>query len=249
MPLLDAGRHVWSILPDGVLPEKCPGLVWKNSLWHGRNFSSVTITTFMIFGVFLRIINKDFVLLALVLSVEDDKWFELKFTVMIYRFKATMRGNKQFLREYEISSSATLYDFHNFLIGDLAFSPDQLVIFRGVDKDGVVCSEYGLFDMGDGTIDNITLQECVRKGEIVFEYVYDIFNRRSMLITFTGESEEMPKESYPRLVSERGIRPDQFSSEHDTDEEFHATVKPSVADEPEDDYSDIPEENKEDDED
>ena len=105
------------------------------------------------------------------------------------------------------------------------------------------------FDMGDGTIDNITLQECVRKGEIVFEYVYDIFNRRSMLITFTGESEEMPKESYPRLVSERGIRPDQFSSEHDTDEEFHATVKPSVADEPEDDYSDIPEENEEDDED
>lgn len=154
---------------------------------------------------------------------------------MIYRFKATMRGNKQFLREYEIPSSATLYDFHNFLVGDLAFSPDQLVIFRGVDKDGVVCSEYGLFDMGDGTIDNITLHDCMDKGEIVFEYVYDIFNKRSMLISFIGETREQPKESYPRLVSERGIRPDQFSSEHDTDEEFHASVKPSSVDEPDDD--------------
>ena len=165
---------------------------------------------------------------------------------MIYRFKATMRGNKQFLREYEISSSATLYDFHNFLVGDLAFSPDQLVIFRGVDKDGVICSEYGLFDMGDGTLDNITLHECIMKGEIVFEYVYDIFNRRSMLIEFEGEVEELHKETYPRLVNERGIRPDQFSSEHDTDEEFHASVKSSASEEPEEEFDDIPEETAED---
>ena len=165
-----------------------------------------------------------------------------KHIVNIFRFKATMRGNRQFLREYEIQSSATLYDFHNFLIADLAFAPDQLVLFRGVDKNGKVCSEYGLFDMGDGTLDNIILADCIAKGEIRFQYIYDIFNNRYMMLEYVGEAEEFPRETYPRLVTERGTRPDQFSSEHDTDEEFHASVKHPAIEEPDEDFEDIPEE-------
>lgn len=135
-----------------------------------------------------------------------------------------MRGNKQFQREYEIKTTATLYDFHNFMVSDLAFAPDQLVIFRGADANGVIRSEYGLFNMGDGTIDAVSLQECVqKKGEVKFEYVYDIFNRRSMILELVGSEEEQPRAEYPRLVSERGTRPDQFSSEHDRDEEYHAS--------------------------
>lgn len=170
---------------------------------------------------------------------------------MVCHFKATLRGNKQFLREYEISGSVSLYEFHNFLVGDLAFAPDQLVIFRAADKDGVVRSEYGLFDMGDGTIDQITIDECLEKGEVLFEYVYDVFNKRSLVLEFTGKVEESPKETYPCLVSERGTRPDQFSSEHDKDEEYHATGKPSPDDDDDDDdLDDIPEpEEEEDDED
>lgn len=167
---------------------------------------------------------------------------------MIYRFKATLRGNKQFQREYEIKTTATLYDFHNFMVSDLAFAPDQLVIFRGADANGVIKSEYGLFNMGDGTIDAVSLQECVLKGEVKFEYVYDIFNRRSLILELVATEEEQPRAEYPRLVSERGTRPDQFSSEHDKDEEYHASGNAKDDDDDDLGMDDIPAEEEEDDE-
>lgn len=157
---------------------------------------------------------------------------------MVYRFKATLRSNKQFQREYEIRPSSTLYEFHNFLVMDLAFAPDQLVMFRASDRNGAVRSQYGLFDMGDGTIDNITLQDCEQKGEVIFEYVYDIFNRRSIILELVSHQEESAKFEYPRLVSEKGTKPDQFSSEHDRDDEYHASGNASVDEDELEDASD-----------
>ena len=122
-----------------------------------------------------------------------------------------MRGNKQFLREYEISPSATLYDFHNFLVGDLAFSPDQLVIFRGVDKDGVICSEYGLFDMGDGSMDEVTIEKVIKRGEKELHYVFDMNRRRYIRFDFIETCEPLARVSYPRLVAEKGRNPEQFA--------------------------------------
>ena len=61
------------------------------------------------------------------------------------------------MREYEVKGSTSLYSYSVYLINDLGFAPDQLVVFRALDKNGKVKKEYGLFDLGDGTMDSITI--------------------------------------------------------------------------------------------
>lgn len=134
---------------------------------------------------------------------------------MVYRFKASIDGNKIFMREYEIKGEASLYAFHRFLQNDLGFAPDQMVLFRGVSKAGKVKAEYGLFDLGDGTIDKVSVEKAAGKGEITLQYVYNTFKDKSIRLEFLGTEEPLSRRSYPRLVAERGRNPDQFSDDYD----------------------------------
>lgn len=134
---------------------------------------------------------------------------------MVYRFKASIDGNKIFMREYEIKGESSLYAFHRFLQNDLGFAPDQMVLFRGVSKGDKVKAEYGLFDLGDGTIDKVSVEKAVGKGEITLQYVYNTFKDKSIRLEFLGTEEPLSRRSYPRLVAERGRNPDQFSDDYD----------------------------------
>ena len=84
---------------------------------------------------------------------------------MIFKYKATIPESKTFVREYEVKSDMNLFKFNSFILNDLGFAPDQMVIFRGIDANGVLCSEYGLFDLGDGSMDKVTFADVVAKGE------------------------------------------------------------------------------------
>lgn len=139
---------------------------------------------------------------------------------MIYIYKASIPGSKVFMREYEIKSETTLYRLHDFLVDDLDFSPDQMVAFRGLDANGRIVSEYGLFDMGDGTMDMVTLQKTLAKGEESLLYVFDLRKDRVIKLTFIGETEQSPRASYPRLVAEKGHNPEQFGNGYDDMEQF-----------------------------
>ena len=134
---------------------------------------------------------------------------------MVDRFKATIDGNKIFMREYEVKGETSLYSFHRFLQNDLGFAPDQLVLFRGLSKDNKVKSEFGLFDMGDGPMDKVSVENAVKKGEITLSYVYETFKERSIRLEFLATEESLARRSYPRLVAERGWNPDQFSDNYD----------------------------------
>ncbi|MPM84349.1 hypothetical protein SDC9_131420 [bioreactor metagenome] len=139
---------------------------------------------------------------------------------MVYRYKATIPGNKIFMREYEMRDSASLYSCHTFLLNDLGFSPDQMVLFRALDKKGKVKKEFGLFDLGDGTMDSVSLLMLDRWGLSTLEYVYDMFKDRSLRLDLISTEEELPKRSYPRLVGERGKNPDQLSDNYDDFEQM-----------------------------
>ena len=138
----------------------------------------------------------------------------------IYKFRASIEGSKVFMREYEVKAGMTLYDFHDYLIGDLDFAPDQMVLFRGLDAVGNIKSEYGLFDMGDGSMDSITIEDLLAKKENLFLYVFDVRKDRSILFTFVEEVNEHPRASYPRLTAEKGRNPDQFAKRYDDMEQF-----------------------------
>ena len=154
---------------------------------------------------------------------------------MVYRYRASISGNKFFLREYEIRESMTLYSLHLFLQDDLGFAPDQRVMFKGISAGDEVEKEYGLFDFGDGTMDTVTLGQIHSMGLPVVEYLYDMFARRSIRLEFIGEEEEFAKRSYPRLVVEKGRNPDQFSDGYSDFEQLEVGDTLSA----EDDESDL----------
>ena len=145
---------------------------------------------------------------------------------MIYSYRATIPGNKIFMREYEVKGSTSLYSYSVYLINDLGFAPDQLVVFRALDKNGKVKKEYGLFDLGDGTMDSITIEQLVSQGLGSLEYVYDMFKDRALSLEVLSTGELFPKRSYPRLIAEKGKNPDQFSDNYDDFEQMLDTAEP-----------------------
>lgn len=122
---------------------------------------------------------------------------------MVYRYKVTIPGNKIFMREYEVKASTSLYSYSIYLVNDLGFAPDQLVVFRALDKKGKVKKEYGLFDLGDGTMDSVTIEELVKQGLGTLEYVYDMFKDRALLLEVLSREELLLKKSYPRLIAKK----------------------------------------------
>ena len=148
----------------------------------------------------------------------QNKYFNC--TKMIYKYRASIPGSKVFMREYEIKGETTLYRLHDFLVNDFDFSPDQMVAFRGMDEGERIRSEYGLFDMGDGSMDMITVEKTIKKGEVNLLYVFDLRNDRFIKLTLIGEAEESRRASYPRLVAEKGRNPEQFAKGYDDMDQY-----------------------------
>lgn len=147
---------------------------------------------------------------------------------MVYKYKASIPGSKVFMREYEIKGETTLYKLHDFLVNDLEFSPDQMVAFRGLDEVENLRSEYGLFDMGDGSMDMVTIEKTIKKGEVSLLYVFDLRKDRVIKLTLMGEVEESRRASYPRLVAEKGRNPEQFASKYDDLDQYSEPMNDSA---------------------
>jgi hypothetical protein len=131
---------------------------------------------------------------------------------MIYRLKTTIATSKTFLRIYEVKASQTLYDLHEHIQNDLGYAPDQMIEFRTLNKKGKQQHVYGLFDMGDGSIDNISLQALRQRDELRLLYVFDMRNDRAFLLDFMEEDEASPRKVYPLTIQEKGVAPDQFNA-------------------------------------
>ena len=93
------------------------------------------------------------------------------------------------------------------------FPQDQLVLFKAFDAVGEVSARYGIFDLGSGTIDEVTFADCRKKGENKFIYFYDTTNVKSVIVTFEGEGEQNRKNAlYPLLVETKGPNPIEFEN-------------------------------------
>lgn len=143
---------------------------------------------------------------------------------MILRYKATIPGNRIFMREYDIDARMSLYRLHEFLDRDLGFSPDQMTLFETVSSKGKLMRRIGLFDFGDGAMDMITVENTVSRDEHILRYVYNVNLDLYIELLLESESEYSPRNSYPMLVAEKGRNPDQFSAVYDDYDEFAATA-------------------------
>jgi hypothetical protein len=129
---------------------------------------------------------------------------------MVYKYRVTLAGIKGFYRVYEMSGETTLYAFHKQLRADLEFPQDQLILFKAFRADGCVQARYGLFDLGNGTVDAVTVAKSVKTGIASFLYFYDVPNRKSVIITFEG-TEDRPGGG-PVLVDTKGPVPAEFEN-------------------------------------
>lgn len=132
------------------------------------------------------------------------------FGFMVYQFRVTLSGIKGFYRVYRMDGGATLYEFHKQMRADMEFHQDQLIMFKALDKDGAVVARYGLFDLGAGTVDNISVEQTVKNGVTSFLYFYDVPNKKSVIVTL--ESEEEGQGPEPVLVDVKGPNPIEFEN-------------------------------------
>ncbi len=129
---------------------------------------------------------------------------------MVYKYRVTLAGIKGFYRVYEMSGETTLYAFHKQLRADLEFPQDQLILFKAFRADGCVQARYGLFDLGNGTVDAVTVAKSVKTGIASFLYFYDVPNRKSVIITFEGTEDR--RGGGPVLVDTKGPVPAEFEN-------------------------------------
>lgn len=138
---------------------------------------------------------------------------------MIQQIKVTIPESRKFVRVYEVRGDMDLFRFNAFILNDLGFSPDQMVMFEGYGEDGALAGEYGLFDMGDGSMDDVTFEDLAARGQNTLHYVFDLHNGRYMVITLEGEVPAGPMSAYPCLVSEAGPVLSQFEKLVEIEEE------------------------------
>lgn len=131
---------------------------------------------------------------------------------MILKYRVSLAGIKGFARVYALSSATTLYDFHKLLQEDLEFPADQLIQFKALDEVGGLVARWGMFDLGAGTVDAVSLAETLDKGVASFQYFYDVANRKSVIITLEGEIEPEPGLTCPSLLETKGPVPVEFEN-------------------------------------
>lgn len=127
---------------------------------------------------------------------------------MALLYRVTLTGIKGFYRVYKINGASTLYSLHRQLQSDLEFPLDQLILFKALDEQGNVVARYGLFDLGEGAVDDVSMDETRKKGIVSFVYFYDVASKKSVNITFDGETPEAAPS--PTIVEAKGPNPIEF---------------------------------------
>lgn len=129
---------------------------------------------------------------------------------MAYKYRVTLSGIKGFYRVYKMSAQSTLYAFHKQMRADMEFPADQLILFKALDAEGNVVARYGLFDLGDGAVDQVSMANTRAKGISSFVYFYDVTNRKSVIVTFEEETPEPA--GAPMLTDSKGPDPIDFEN-------------------------------------
>ena len=171
---------------------------------------------------------------------------------MVLRYRVTLSGIKGFYRVYNISPDASLYDFHKQMRSDMDFPQDQLILFKALDASGGVVARYGLFDLGSGTVDSVTMADTVAAGVVSFVYFYDVTNRKSVNITVEGEAEGVAVQpDFPQLAESKGPNPVEFENGYVAFEDLPDRQRylPGEADDDldDEDFDDEPEEDEDED--
>lgn len=125
-----------------------------------------------------------------------------------YRVRVSLPNIKGFARVYLLDSRNTLYAFHKQMLSDMEFPQDQMVLFKAFDAKGSLVARYATFDLGQGSIEHISIQHAINEGVTNFVYFYDTTNKKSVIITIEDQVSE--KTANPTLIESKGPVPEVF---------------------------------------
>ena len=155
---------------------------------------------------------------------------------MVFKLRVTLSGIKGFFRVYHVNGATTLYTLHKQIRSDLEFPQDQLIMFKGLDFEGAVVGRWGLFDLGSGTVDQISLEKAVKAGTDSFVYFYDVTNKKSVNIQVEGEAEGVKVlPDFPVLAETKGPNPIEFENGYVAFEDLPDTQRHLPGEEDDDD--------------
>lgn len=149
---------------------------------------------------------------------------------MAYVYRVTLSGIKGFFRVYKMSPSSTLYAFHKQMRADMGFPVDQPILFKALDAEGQAVAKYDLFGVCDGAADQITVASTIKNGIVSFIYYYDIPERKSVIVTFEGETPEPA--GAPVITDSKGPDPIEFENGYVAFEDLPADQRHVSEDEP-----------------
>jgi hypothetical protein len=135
---------------------------------------------------------------------------------MVFKFRLLSHEIKDFVRDIEIRSNQTFYDFHKAIQDDLNFDSSQIASFFQTNQLWEKEKEFILFDISDvpnnATIvmDRARLRDYVKDPKQRFIYTFDFFNERGLFIELVDTQEEAKYSDYPAVVFSKGVAPQQI---------------------------------------
>lgn len=177
---------------------------------------------------------------------------------MVYKFRLLSEEVKDFVRDIEIRSDQTFYDFHLIIQDDLGFDNSQIASFFLTNTKWEKIKEFTLFDMSDGKnntlipMDKAILKNFIENAKQRLIYVFDFFNERSFYIELVDMQKEVIYSDYPAVIFSKGNPPQQILfggttsnliTDFDTQSmDFSEDFSAVSADFPESEESEVPEE-------
>jgi hypothetical protein len=169
----------------------------------------------------------------------------------LYKYRVSLPGIKGFARVYLMSPETSLYAFHKAMRADMDFPLDQIVLFKAVTMAGEALARFSVKDLGQGTIDAVTLLDCHCQKWDHFHYFYDTTNRKSVLVDFVEEISSSMVLTVPFLLEaeSKGPNPIEFEMGYVALEDMAVEKRKKLmlgVDGEDDDYEDFEDEEEED---
>ena len=135
---------------------------------------------------------------------------------MVFKFRLLSDEVKDFVRDIEIRSDQTFYDFHKLIQDDLGFDSSQIASFFITNNKWEKEKEFTLFDISDEEnsltvpMDKAILKNYILDTKQRLLYVFDMFNERSFFIELTETQDEIKYSDYPAVCLAKGNPPHQI---------------------------------------
>ncbi len=135
---------------------------------------------------------------------------------MIYNFRIISDEEKEFIRDLEISGTATFLDFHEAIQKELNYDSSQLASFFLTDEGWEKELEITLIDMmSDSEQPGIIMKDAVIQDYISTArermlYVFDFFSERAFFIECMEIKTEDKNVQYPHISFRLGDPPTQI---------------------------------------